>query len=457
MRTKKKTTPPSPRTSKAKTKRVKSRSKSPAAKRRGAAERLPAPETAASHGAVETTSAAPKSRTRGDHSAAQASGPPAKLRTRSDSPTAADKPSARSGIQANVEKSGRRRARTARDWSQRSSPVVEILDDSYPIGALRRFLDSIKGRATDQQTQIALSAAQLLLLPIARESRGGVEVKELVDLILERWADWGEARSGFHGQEFLRNALAAVGVDRKRIARLEAHVPPEASAELLFAVAAAFAVARDKVAMLRTTEAALSAGASPSDFRRDANFAPYANDPDLAERLTRADQPAIEVDIDPHVAPVRSALESLVGLLKELGAEVELRPPVRPSTILEAERVARLSLPNDYRALLTITNGMRLWDREFLGIADYRDYTQLTARAHQFLHADYAVPGVSDCVPLANWGHPNDWLLYDPRRRLRSDRPGYVAVLGADQVALNDLVAALDWLTEAARDVLRTN
>lgn len=335
--------------------------------------------------------------------------------------------------------------------------MVEILDDTYPIGALRRFLDSIKGQATQQQTQIALSAAQLLLLPIARESRGGVEVKELVDLILERWSDWGSARDGFHGQEFLRNALAAVGVDRKRIARLEAHIPAGASTELLFDIATAYAVARDKVALLRTTEAALNAGALASDFRRNPNFSPYANDPDLAQLLALADLPAIEVDIDPHIGPVRTALDLLVGLLTELGAHVELRPPVRPSTIIEAERTARLSLPNDYRALLTITNGMRLWDREFLGIADYRDYTLLTARAHQFLNADYAIPGVSDCVPLANWGRPNDWLLYDPRGRLRSGDPGYVAVMQSEPLVFDGLVAALDWLTEAARDVLRTN
>lgn len=398
-------------------------------------------------------SASSRSESTGTAESRTGSAPPRRV----ESPGLVVADSSPSKVQRRTEKPGRRRKLTARDWSKRSSPVVEILDDAYPIGALRRFLDSIKGQATEQQTQIALSAAQLLLLPIARESRGGVEVKELVDLMLERWEDWSSARDAFHGQEFLRNALAAIGVDRKRIARLEAHIPPTASAELRFELAAAYAVARDKVAMLRTMAAALSAGASPSDFRRAANFAPYANDPDLAQLLAQADLPAIEVDIDPHIEPVRTTLDQLVGLLKELGAQVELRPPVRPGTIVDAERTARVSLPNDYRALLTITNGMRLWDREFLGIADYRDYTLLTARAHQFLHADYAVPGVSDCVPLANWGHPNDWLLYDPHGRLRNGTPGYVAVLQHEQVILDNLVAALDWLTEAARDVLRTN
>ena len=142
------------------------------------------------------------------------------------------------------------------------SPVVEILDDPHPIGALRRFLDSLKGEATPQQAQIALGSAQLMLLPIAREHRGGTEVKELIDLMLQHWSDFGDRRRGFHAQEFLRNAFAAVGVDRERIAQLEALVPTNATAELLFNVACAHAVARDKVAMLRAVEAALEAGTS---------------------------------------------------------------------------------------------------------------------------------------------------------------------------------------------------
>ncbi|HEY6034272.1 MAG TPA: hypothetical protein VIV58_08435, partial [Kofleriaceae bacterium] len=196
--------------------------------------------------------------------------------------------------------SGRRK--TARDWSARSSPVVEILDDPHPVGALRRFLDSIKGPATEQQSEIALGAAQLLLLPIAREARGGGEVKELLDLVLERWADFRERRFGFHAQEFLRNAFAAVGVDRERIVRLEAAVPVGASSELLFEVACAYAVARDKVAMLRAVEEALAAGASPSPFRREQAFAPSVADPSLAVILARADIPAIPVDVDPYRA-----------------------------------------------------------------------------------------------------------------------------------------------------------
>jgi hypothetical protein len=351
--------------------------------------------------------------------------------------------------------SGRRK--TARDWSARSSPVVEILDDPHPVGALRRFLDSIKGPATEQQSEIALGAAQLLLLPIARESRGGGEVKELLDLVLERWADFRDRRFGFHAQEFLRNAFSAVGVDRERIVRLEAAVPAGATGELLFEVACAYAVARDKVAMLRSVEEALAAGATAAQFRREPDFAPYVADPSLAVILARADIPAIPVDVDPYRAPVRNALDSLVGVLKELGGQVELRPPARLDTILDAERAAKLSLPNDYRAFLSITNGMRLLDREFLATADYRDPTALAQRAHHFVHAEYAMNGLSDCVPLASWGTADDWLLYDPRGRVRGGAPGYIATLGKDEIILDDLVAALMWLEELTRDILGTN
>jgi hypothetical protein len=351
--------------------------------------------------------------------------------------------------------SGRRK--TARDWSARSSPVVEILDDPHPIGALRRFLDSIKGPATEQQSENALGAAQLLLLPIARESRGGGEVKELLDLVLERWADFRDRRFGFHAQEFLRNAFAAVGVDRERIVRLEAAVPAGAAGELLFEIACAHAVARDKVAMLRSVEEALAAGSTPAQFRREPDFAPYVADPSLAVILARADIPAIPVDVDPYRAPVRNALDSLVGVLKELGGQVELRPPARLDTILDAERAAKLSLPNDYRAFLSITNGMRLLDREFLATADYRDPTALAQRAHHFVHAEYAMNGLSDCVPLASWGTADDWLLYDPRGRVRGGLPGYIATLGKHEILLDDLVAALTWLEELTRDILGTN
>ncbi|HSD88860.1 MAG TPA: SMI1/KNR4 family protein [Kofleriaceae bacterium] len=351
------------------------------------------------------------------------------------------------------------RSLTARERAMRSLPVVEILDDPHPIGALRRFLDSVKGEATQQQAQIALGSAQLILLPIAREHRGGNEVKELVDLVLDHWLYFGERRKGFHAQEFLRNALTAIGVDRERIAKLEDLIPANATPELLFNLACAHAIARDKVALLRAVERALAAGVSPSQFRRDADFAVYAKDPDLSALLSRAEIPPIPVDIEPYLPAVRGALDSLVATLREYGESIELRPPVRLDAILDAERARRISLPNDYRALLTITNGMALWDHTFFGAGDYRELTPLALRAQHYLDAmaEAGRSGIEDCVPLANWGRPTDWLLYDLRGHLRGHEPGYLLMLGGDEHQVNDLAAALYQLEDIARETFGTN
>jgi hypothetical protein len=350
----------------------------------------------------------------------------------------------------------RRLTLTARERMMRSSPVVEILDDPHPIGALRRFLDSIKGEATSQQAQIALGSAQLMLLP-SEHDRGTPEVKELVDLVFHHWEDFGERKKGFHAQEFLRNALAAVGVDRERIKLLEDLIPAHATAELLVNLAAAHAVARDKVAMMRAVEHALEAGASATDFRRHADFVPYTSDPDLAVLLARAEVPQIPVDIAPYLPGVRAALDSLLTTLKEFGESVDLRPGVRIDAILDAERVGKVSLPNDYRALLTLTNGMRLWEHEFFAAGDYREPTKLSTRANQYLESSFGMTGIAECVPVANWGQPKDWLLYDPRGRLRGGEAGYVLVLDTNEEPVEDLAAALVRMEHLAREVLGTN
>jgi hypothetical protein len=355
--------------------------------------------------------------------------------------------------------SGGRRSLSARERALRSSPVVEILDDPYPIGALRRFLDSIKGEATSQQAQIGLGAAQLMLLPSVREHRGGTEVKELIDLVLSHWDQFGDRRKGYHAQEFLQNAFLAVGIDRDRIHRLEELVPAHPTSDLLFSIACAYAVARDKVAMLRAVERALEAGAATAQFRRDADFLVYANDPDLSVLLARAEVPHIPVDVEPHVHAVRRALDHLLSTLKEFGEPVELRPPVRLDAILDAERARKISLPNDYRALLTITNGMTLWDHAFFGAGDYREATPLAVSAQHYLHtsAENGAVGIEECVPVAKWGTPTDWLLYDPRGRMRGGQPGYVLRLDSGAHPIDDLTTALARIEYMARETLGTN
>ncbi len=336
--------------------------------------------------------------------------------------------------------------------------VVEILEDEHPIDALRRFLSTVEGRASTPQGQIALGSAQLMLLPIARGHRGGQEVKDLLDLVLERWDDFPD-RDGFHAQEFLRNAFAAVGDDPERMAKLVALVPEDASAELRFNIACAYAVMGTKAAMLQSLGQALEAGATPSQIRRDEDFAPYLDDPELAVLLEGASVPSIPVDIKPHMHPVRSALDSLVATLREYGEQGQLNPGTTLDNVLATEKARKIQLPNDYRALLTLADGMKLWDNEFFGTRDYRGETTLAKSAREYLEmsAGYGATGIDECIPLANWGQPNDWLLYDPRGAMRHGQPGYVLMLNADEQPLDDLVSALERLQEIASDILSTN
>ena len=73
------------------------------------------------------------------------------------------------------------------------------------------------------------------------------------------------------------------------------------------------------------------------------------------------------------------------------------------------------------------------------------------------MSAGYGATGIDECVPIANWGQPNDWLLFDPRGKIRGGEPGYVLMLNADELPIDDLVAALDRIARIAADVLGTN
>lgn len=342
--------------------------------------------------------------------------------------------------------------------SSPTNTVVQILDAENPVAALRDFLDAIPGPVTPEQGQVALGAAQLALLPMAHDGRGSADVKELLDLVLERWADFSD-RTGFHAQELLRNAFAAVGDDRERIAKLAALVPIDASPELRYNVAAALAIAGQRDAMLRAVEAALAVGASTGQFLRDPDFADVIDDPEVRALLSRATAPPIPVDPGPYVGPVRAALESVIATLGSLGDPASVAPAASLDAILAAEQVAKIQLPNEYRALLTITDGPRLWEYRFLGTADFHGSTELASEARSYFETAgrYGPAGIDDCVPLANCGQPNDWLLYDPHGRIRGGRPGIVMMQNADEQPFDGLISVLEHLETVARDVLETN
>lgn len=398
---------------------------------------------------------------RGTRAARSASRSTAKTRAAAKTARAVRKPASKpaptsSGARKTTARPAAPRKRAAARLSG-GSAVVKVLESRQPIEALRKFLSRIPAEASREQGQIVLGSAQLMLLPIAHEHRGGDEVKRLLDLVLARWDAFPD-RSGFHAQEFLRNAFAAVGDDRARIAELAARVPADATSELRFNIAAAHAVSGDRAAMLHALEAALAAGATAAQVRRDPDLARFLDDPAVAALLDRAAAPAIPVDVAPHVGPVRAALDSLIDALRDIGGHSRLQPPASLDAVLAAERAGRIQLPNDYRALLTISDGLALWDHELFGTRDLRGDTGLARRARDFLamSASYGGIGMDACVPLASWGQPDHWLLYDPRGVIRDGTPGYVVML-ADPSPVASLAEALRKVEDAVRDALATN
>jgi hypothetical protein len=338
-----------------------------------------------------------------------------------------------------------------------SGQIVKILDDARPVEALRRYLGAVDGAASEQQSQVALSSAQLMLFAIEREHRGGSDVQAVIDLVLSRWAAFRDP-SGFHAQGFLRNAFAAIGDDTERLAQLVRHVPAEASPELRYNIAAAYAFAGDKPALLPALEDALDAGASPEQILRDTDFAAFVRDPDVEALLARAGTPDIPVDIAPHLRPVRAALDAALATLRKLGDKPTLAEPASLERILATEQAAQIQLPNDYRALLTLADGPRLLEFAFLGTGDLATDSELARSSRAWLTSareDHA--GVGACVPLAKWGEPTDWLIYDPMGGVRGGDPGYVLLFDDGRMPLRDLVHAFERLEQAAAYDLGTN
>jgi hypothetical protein len=102
----------------------------------------------------------------------------------------------------------------------------------------------------------------------------------------------------------------------------------------------------------------------------------------------------------------------------------------------------------------TIADGMAVCDHEFFGTGDYRGDPPLAQHARAFVEmsVSYGGIGTDECVPLACWGQPNNWLLYDLRGAVREGDPGYVVMLTAAPWSMADLADALLKIESAVRD-----
>ena len=81
----------------------------------------------------------------------------------------------------------------------------------------------------------------------------------------------------------------------------------------------------------------------------------------------------------------------------------------------------------------------------------------MSAQRYLQQSAQNGAPAIMECVPVAQWGTPSDWLLYDPRGRMRGGEPGYVLRLDSGEHPIADLPTALARIEYLARETLGTN
>ena len=324
--------------------------------------------------------------------------------------------------------------------------VLDILQSARPLGGFSKMVNSLAARISKEDAEALLACATLLLARFGTQARGGREVREIVDLVVARWE--ALPKKGFHAEEFLRNGLAAIGKDVPRYNAIAKLVPKgKIEAQLVFNLACAAALAGDEKTMLSALERALLAGVSPKQAEGDDDLRRAAQTPKAKKLLARFAPKPIPVNTKPHLAPVRRALDVARRPFEKRGVAIKAGKPATMARIAAAEKKAQVSFPNDYRALLSLHDGIALDDNVFLGTADWAGGKLMThARRYIDDSVAYGATGLDDCFPIANLGQPNDWLLFDPRGAARGGKPGYLIVLNADEQPMKDLAASLTWI-----------
>lgn len=330
--------------------------------------------------------------------------------------------------------------------SSKRDQVLDILQSARPLGGFMKMANGLVGRIAKEDAEAFLSCAALLLARFGTQTRGGREVREIVDAVLSRWS--ALPQRGFHAEEVLRNALAAIGKDPERYAAIALKIPKgKVEAQLVFNLACAAALAGDEKGTLAAMERALKAGVSPKQIQGDDDLKRAAATPKAKKLLASFAAKPIPVKVKPHVAAVKRALAVAVRPFEKRGHAVKLGKAASLAKIAKAEKVAKVSFPNDYRALLTLHDGAALYDNVILGTADWEG-GKVLASSRRFVDdaVAYGAVGLDDCFPIANLGQPNDWLLYDPRGAARGGKPGYLLMLNADEQPMKNLVEALEWM-----------
>ena len=301
-----------------------------------------------------------------------------------------------------------------------------------------------------------------MLLPIAREHRGGRRGQGARRPRARALADFGDRRTGFHAQEFLRNAFAAIGVDRERIARLEALVPPDASAELLFSLASR---ARGRARQGRDAARGRARARSGRDGRASsvaiATSRRTSDDPDLR----RACSPA------PSCRRSRSTSSPTCGACAPRSTRWSTRCASSASASSCARRRGstrsstssaprKISLPNDYRALLAITNGMRRVGPRVLRhrrLSRRRPSSSLRAQRFAQVSAKPARPGSKSACRSRAGARRTTGCCTIRAVGCAAASPATSSCSTPTSARSTDLRAALGYLEHTARDMLGTN
>ncbi len=104
-------------------------------------------------------------------------------------------------------------------------------------------------------------------------------------------------------------------------------------------------------------------------------------------------------------------IENIIMELKKISDNiVTLNPPINPILIVGFEKKYQLELPNDYKYLLSQSNGINLMGDEVLGIT-FSNYGYDLTSTYEFEHFNVQIPQFDYLIPFSPDGGGN-FLLF---------------------------------------------
>lgn len=109
-------------------------------------------------------------------------------------------------------------------------------------------------------------------------------------------------------------------------------------------------------------------------------------------------------------------IENIIMELKKFSDNiVTLNPPINPILIVGFEKKYQLELPNDYKYLLSQSNGINLMGDEVLGIT-FSNYGYDLTSTYEFEHFNVQIPQFDYLIPFSPDGGGN-FYCFDTSKR----------------------------------------